>query len=131
MNWVTETLAEYGRQLGIEGFSLGQHGVAQLQLESGALIAIEPVRRGEAEEVLVYVIHPLRFDAATLRRRALEKVHYANGGLYPVQVATRGEGSDTSLLLVVRLPEREFTLPVLGRAVDFLERWFNELQSGR
>ena len=131
MDWVQQTLADFGRQLGLASFGLGTHGVAQLRLASGALLAVEPVRRGQADEVLVYFSQPLGFDAARLRRRALEKVHYSNSGPYAVQIATRGNGPQSELLLAVRLPDRSFTPQTLAHAVDFLDRWFAELRDGR
>lgn len=127
MNWVHETLAEFGRGLGLSNFGTGAHGVAQLRLESGALIAVEPVRRGQLDEVLVYLGKPLGFDAERLCRRALEKAHFAHGGPYPVQIAIRGEAPQAMLLMLVRLPERAFTLQSLGHGLDALERWYGEL----
>jgi len=134
LNWVHETLAEFGRELGLTDFGTGTHGVAQLRLESGALLAVEPVRRGKedgVDEVLIYFGQPLGFEAATLRRRALEKAHFLRGGPYPIQIATRGEGPQALLLMLVRLPERAFTRQTLGHVVDYLGRWFAELRDGR
>jgi len=131
MNWVSETLAEFGRQIGLTGFSTGTHGVAQLRLESGALLAIEVVTRGSSDEVLVYLGQPVGFDADRLRISALEKVFETRGSPYSVQVATRGEGTQAVLLMLVRIPERQFTLQTLGQAVDYLSRWFADLATGR
>ena len=134
MNWVHETLAEFGRELGLMDFGTGAHGVAQLRLASGALLAVEPVRRGKAhgvDEVLIYLGEPLGFEAAALRRRALEKLHFSHGGPYPVQLATRGEGPQAMLLMLVRLPERAFTRQALGHVVEYLHRWHDELRHGR
>ena len=131
MNWVNETLSEFGRQIGLSEFTTGGHGVAQLRLDSGGLLAVEPVRRGQIDEVLVYLGRPLGYDANSLRIRALEKVRTARTGPYPVQVATRGDGSHVLLLMLVRLPERSFTLQALSHVVDYLNRWFADLQDGR
>lgn len=134
MNWVHETLAEFGRELGLVDFGTGVHGVAQLRLASGALLAVEPVRRGKehgVDEVLIYLGEPLGFEAAALRRGALEKVHFSHGGPYSVQIATRGEGPQAMLLMLVRLPERAFTRQTLSHVVDYLHRWHDELRHGR
>lgn len=134
MNWVHDTLAEFGRELGLTDFGLGAHGVAQLKMQSGALLAVEPVRRGKensVDEVLIYLGQPLGFEAATLRRRAMEKVHFSHGGPFSVQIATRGEGPQTMLLMLVRMPERAFTRQTLGHVVEYLNRWFAELRDGR
>ncbi len=134
MSWVHDTLAEFGRELGLTDFGLGSHGVAQLQMQSGALLAVEPVRRGSTngvDEVLIYLGQPMGFEAATLRRRALEKVHFSHGGPFALQIATRGEGAQAILLMLVRLPERAFTRQTLGHVVEYLERWYAELRDGR
>ncbi|MBS1196622.1 MAG: hypothetical protein H6R18_407 [Proteobacteria bacterium] len=131
MSWINETLAEFGRQMGLSNFGPGMHGVAQLRLESGALLAVESVQRGRADEVLVCFAQPLGFDAENLRRRALEKVHFSHGGPYPIQIATRGDGSQTMLLMLIRLQDRAFTVQTLSHAVDYLNRWFDELREGR
>jgi type III secretion system chaperone SycN len=134
LNWVHDTLAEFGRELGLTDFGLGAHGVAQLQMQSGALLAVEPVRRGKVDsvdEVLIYLGQPLGFEATTLRRRALEKVHFSHGGPFAIQIATRGEGPQAMLLMLVRLPERAFTRQTLGHVVEYLDRWFAELRDGR
>ena len=127
MSWVHDTVAEFGRQLGIEGLDFGAHGVAQLQLQSGGLLAVEPVRRGETDEVLVYLGRPTGFDAAGLLRRALVKAHHGQAGAMPVQVALRGDFPDALLLALVRMPERDFTLQSLGQALDYLRRWHEGL----
>lgn len=131
MNWVQQTLEDFGRQLGLSSFGLGTHGVAQLRLASGALLAVEPVQRGRTDEVLVYFSQPLGFDATRLRQKALEKVHFSHSGPYAVQIATRGEGSQSELVIALRLPDRSFTPQALAHAVDYLDRWFSELRDGR
>ena len=68
MSWVNDTLSEFGRRMGLELLGFGEHGVAQLVFQSGAVLAVEPVRRGEIDEVLVYLGRPLGFEAARLTR---------------------------------------------------------------
>lgn len=124
--WVRDALAEFGRQLGIEQLSFGSHGVAQLVLQSGGLVAVEPVRRGDRDEVLIYLGRPVGHQAGALLQRALARAHWREGGPYPVQVALRGDGPDAMLLALVRLPERAFTGQSLAHAVDYLGRWLDE-----
>lgn len=131
MNWIHHTLADFGRQLGLEHFGLGSQGVAQLRLSSGSQLAVEPCRRGDNEEILVYFSRPLGFDAVQYRRAALAKAHFSNTGPYAVQVATRGEGAQTELLMLIRLPQRGFTPQTLAHAVDYLDRWFADLRDSQ
>jgi type III secretion system chaperone SycN len=127
MNWVNQTLAEFGVQIGITDLSFGKHGVAQLILQSGGLLAVEPVHRGDIEEVLVYMGQPIGFDAEKKIRKALCNIHYLQNTQLPIQLATLGVGSDAMLIALVRISERDFTLPVLGHAFDYLNRWFEKI----
>ncbi|MES2480724.1 MAG: hypothetical protein V4609_01905, partial [Pseudomonadota bacterium] len=47
MSWINDTVADFGRQLGMPQLDLGDHGVMQLAFASGGLLAVEPVQRGE------------------------------------------------------------------------------------
>ena len=128
MSWIDDTLADFGRRLGLGSLDCGAHGVAQLALAGGGLIAIEPVRRGDVEEVLVYVGRRAGHDAPRLLRRALAQAHHRQAGAQPVQVATRGQGPDTLLLALLRLPVREFTPQSLDGAFGALNRWLDGLK---
>lgn len=127
MNWIHDAVAEYGRQLGIEGLQLDDRGAVQLQLRSGGLLAVERVQRNDADEILVYLGSPLGFEGPRRLRAALVKAHYTHASAQSVQVACRGEGPDALLLVLLRMPAREFTLQSLGRAFDFLSRWLESL----
>ncbi len=131
MGWIQDTLAEFGRQLGIEGLEFGPNGVAQLRLEKGGFIAVEPVRRGPDDEVLVYFGRPVGHQVVQATMVALSRSHWRNGGPLPIQVGLRGMGPDTQLLALVRLPERTFTTQSLGHAVDYLGRWLDDALAGK
>jgi type III secretion system chaperone SycN len=125
MNWVNETVAEWGRQLGLQDWGLGHHGVAQLELASGGLLAVELVGMGEEAEVLVYLGHPMGFDGPRLIRQALRRVHHSNAGALSVQVACQEVDGQPRLLTLTRMPARGFTLQTLEHAVDYLTRWWD------
>ena len=127
-DWIDDTLADFGRRLGLDRLDCGAHGVAQLALAGGGLIAVEPVRRGDAGEVLIYVGRPAGHDAPRLLRRALALAHHGQAGAQAVQVALRGQGPDALLLALLRMPARAFTPQSLDRAVDDLNRWLDGLK---
>lgn len=131
MAWIQDTLADFGRQLGIDGLDFGPYGVAQLQLASGSVIAVEPVRRGQDDEVLVYLSRPVGHQAPQMVSVALARSHWRNGGPLPVQVGLRGRGAEAQLLALVRVPERTFTAQALAHAVDYLGRWLDDVQAGK
>lgn len=127
-NWINDTLARYGEQLGLPALALGEHGVAQLALQAGGMLAVEPVPGGT--DVLVYLGRPVGFDGPGVLRRALAHAHHANALPMPVQVALSGDGPEALLLALVRVPEREFTEQALARAVDYLGRWSDGVRNG-
>jgi type III secretion system chaperone SycN len=129
MSWVHETLAQFGQQLGVPALELNARGVAQLELQAGGLLAVEPTP-GKVAEVLVYLGRPLGFDGDTVLRNALARAHHSSAHPLPVQVAVRGEGPEALLLVLVRVPEREFTLPTLTRVVEYLGRWSDGARHG-
>ncbi len=129
MSWVHDTLSDYGRQYGLSDLGFGSHGAAQLVFQSGAVLAVEPVSRGEVEEVLVYVSRPVGFSGARLLRRALVKAHFKEAGALDIQVSSRGTGTDLTLLALVRIPVRHFTLQTLDHAHDYLNRWHDSLSA--
>lgn len=131
MGWIHDTIADFGRQLGVEGLDFGLHGVLRMDLPGGGFIAVEPACRGEVEEVLVYVGRTAGHQAGSLLTGALAKAHYLQGGPLPVQVGLLGAGPEAQLVVLARLPERAFTVQSLNHAVDFLGRWLDELAAGK
>jgi type III secretion system chaperone SycN len=124
-----DTLDEFGRQMGLPAWQLNDRGVAQLELQAGGLLGVEPAGGGRAE-LLVYLGRPLGFGGDTLLRRALARAHHGSALPMPVQVAVRGDGPDALLLVLLRVPEREFSVQALGRAVEYLGRWWDGAQHG-
>lgn len=120
---IEQTLGAYGEQIGIPGLRFDARGAATLKTASGRLLAVE---RGD-EEVLVYVAQPLGYDAAAQLQQAFKVAHFSRHGDVPVQVATRDERGDRSLIALVRIAERDLTVLRLQQTVDTLSRWFATL----
>ena len=127
MSWVNDTLLAFGRQLGLETLAFSTHGVAQLEFQSGAVLSIEPVQRGDTDEVLIYLSRPVGFAAPQLMRQALHHAHFKEAGVLSVQVALRGQGAEAGLIALVRLPARDFTLQALDQAFNYLNHWHDSL----
>jgi len=129
MGWVESTLQEFGRQIGVSDLGFGSQGVAHLQRADGGFLAIESARRGPYDEVLVYLGHPLGFNAGELVRGALDRVHFSHAGAWDLQIGTQGQGSDTVLIVLTRIPERAFTLQSLNAAIEHISRWLEAITS--
>lgn len=127
-HWLHDTLAQFGQQLGLPGLSIGDNGAAQLELQAGGILAVEPAP--QAGDVLVYLGRPIGFDGPAVLRQALARAHHSAASTLPVQVALRGDGPEALLLVLVRVPEREFTTPMLSRVVDYLGRWSDGVRHG-
>ncbi|WP_374608481.1 hypothetical protein [Diaphorobacter nitroreducens] len=126
--WIQDTLAQFGQQLGLPDLSLGEGGAAELSLQAGGMLAVEPAP--QTGDVLVYLGRPIGFDGPTVLRNALARAHHGMGGVLPVQVALRGDGPEALLLVLARIPERDFTLAALSRVVDYLGRWSDGVRHG-
>lgn len=129
MTWVDDTLAEFGRMAGLPGLALDASGVVQLSLGAGAILGIHPVLASEPREIVVFMGRPVGLEKDRLMRQALSLAHFHNAPALPVQVALRGDGPEALLLAAVRLSERQFTLPSLTRAIDFLNAWLDKVIS--
>lgn len=127
--WITDAVQQFGVHLGIDNCQPNARGGLQLSLQNGGLLAIEPVQRGNSCEVLVFASRPAGYQAAAMLKKALAKAVDSPRGPYAVQVALLGNGPDAAVLALVRLAERDFTLPVLEKSVEFLQRWLVELPS--
>lgn len=121
---IEQTLAAYGEQIGISDFDFDAGGAATLKTSSGRLLTVE---RGD-EEVLVYVSEPLGYDAAATLQQAFKHAHFSRHGETPVQIAARDVRGERSLISLVRVPERDFTVLRLQQTVDHLSRWLATLQ---
>lgn len=120
MQWVDQTLADFGARMGIANLSFNEQGLATLQFQSGHQLVVESVE----EDVLIYQVRPVPFPSAELRMQVLRMADFRHGAPFPYQVAMRGTGNDAMLIVLVRVPSREFTLQLLEQVADALHtRW--------
>lgn len=123
MNWIDQTIREFGHQIGIADLALSEHGSAQLQTQSGTVLGIEPV----AGAVLVYITAMLAFEEEGIKLRALRAADARRQPDFPLQIGVTGQGMETALIALTRIPERAFALPLLMQSFDTLRRWFDDL----
>ncbi|QEI08271.1 hypothetical protein FXN63_22375 [Pigmentiphaga aceris] len=121
---IEQTLNAYGEQIGISGLRFDVRGAATLKTSSGRLLAVEQ----GSDEVLIYVTQPLGYDASATLQQAFKHAHFSRHGEVPVQIATRDERGERSLISLIRIPERDFTVLRLQQTVDYLTRWLVALQ---
>ncbi len=128
MDWIEDTLRRFGHQLGIDDLQAGPAGDLLLQLEDGSQIGIEHGECLGQDEMLVYVLVPVGYQAGSRVRYALARCHATSQARWSPQVGLRGSGPDAALLVLLRAPARGFTAPVLGDAVDHLLAWMEAIR---
>lgn len=111
-----DEILSFGRRLGLEGLSLGERGVAALEIENVGTLTLE-MGEGSAEDSLLMTLAapPRPEDAAQRYRLALERLDWRRGG--PAIAAGLHRGR---LILCARLPAASLSEADLDRALRAL-----------
>lgn len=112
---IDHEIAEFGRRMGMPGLTFPSSGIIALDVEGLGRLHIE--RKDDEDEVLVYITRTLPSYDKEAPRRVLELCDYRQG--LPFVLA--GGVYDDRLMLLVRLPQREFTAGVLEADIRILE----------
>lgn len=123
MSWVEQTVAEFGRGLGLDRLEFNPQGVVTLATERMGTLFIERVDGA----VLVYLVQPLDRASAESYARALDACHWRHN--HPFQVSA-GLRQETGLLFAVRVIESDFDLPTLERVISLLDELHREVREG-
>jgi type III secretion system chaperone SycN len=113
VNWLEQTLHDFGRQLGLGELRLDGNNSAELALGQGGTLGFEHA----GGEVLVYLSRPLDYDTAAAYEEALRACDFRDSPAYALQAGVRGE---RELVLLARVPERQFTASALEQVLDIL-----------
>ena len=124
MDWMADTIADFGRQLGIENLRLNAQGSVRLEL-AGRPLTLESQERQGHQEVLVCIGCTVGHQAFERAQIALGRAHAENFPPMDLQLALSGHGPDTLLIAITRLPARAFTATALSSAIQGLQRWFD------
>lgn len=129
MDWIDDTLVEFGRQLGIESLRLNAQGTVRLTLTSGMPVTLEPrIRRGH-QEILVSMGCTVGHAAPQRTLQALRMAHTESFPPVDIQLALSGNGVDTLLIATTRLTARGFTVTALSGAIAALGQWLSDVSS--
>ncbi|GAB1409649.1 hypothetical protein MASR1M90_08030 [Desulfovibrionales bacterium] len=107
-------ISEFGRRMGMPGFSLPESGVAALDVDKLGRLYLE--RSHESQEVLVYLTLAVPHHDTTVVRRALELCSYAHAHPWSLHSGLHAN----QLMLLTRLDERQATAASLENAIFFL-----------
>ena len=119
---VEQTLAEFGRGIGLPALRASEQGRMRLNIENVGELSVETADGGDT--VLVYLVRRLFQPSAAAYRKMLELCGPRERLAYPVQAALRG---DDRAAFCVRLRQDEFQLPALETALDQLRRLHDRL----
>jgi type III secretion system chaperone SycN len=123
MSYVEQTVADWGRSLGMERLEFNDQGVVSLVSEKLGALFIE--RNNEA--VLIYLVRPLDRASGEAYARALDACHWRHNLPF---VATPALRHDQNLLFAVHLAESQFDLPTLERVISLLDELHREVREG-
>jgi len=116
MNWVDESLADFGRSMGLETLAFNDQGVVSLSFEAWGELYLERLQDG----LLLYLCRGLDRPDAGLYARALELCHWRHNHAYAVNPAVHDE---KLLVFAVRLSQQDAAAgPALDEAVQLLSR---------
>jgi type III secretion system chaperone SycN len=123
MNWVDETMREFGRRMGLESLVWDEHRQVHFELDGGGMMGIEADGNGNSPHYLVYRSAPLGHDASIRRARALSVTDYRRGMPWTIQAGEH----DGMLLLAARISERLLSPSMLDEAFAALVRLHSEI----
>lgn len=111
-----DIIDQFGRSIGMRGLALREHGALVLNIRPTGRLAFELV--GECrDDVSISLTRHVEFRDSRVPERLLELCHYRSPAPFPVRCGLTRIGD---LIFAVRMGAREFSLPHLHSALDFL-----------
>lgn len=124
MEQLEQVLAEFGRDVGLEGLVPGADGHVQLRLASGALLGAST----QGEEVVLHYAEPVQHDAARLLFKGMQRVARAETASDPVQIGWRATSQGDWLVAGTRLPLERLHAREVHRLGGYLQAWLAQLR---
>jgi hypothetical protein len=116
MNWINQTVAEFGLSIGIPTLALDEKLSLRLQMQDNSSIFISHLPNLAIPEVLVGRSITMQYKTTETLRAALKSADFRTPTQWPLQVAA----NDKELIFVMRITERAFVLNVLEKALVYL-----------
>lgn len=116
MDWIQQTIREFGASRGLGELGFEFDSILELQLENGELLGFCYIPELPLHEMLVYISAPLQFDPLGQFEAALRLANGRFNAYGQVQTGIQEE----RLVMAMHLPAREFDLPLLEQTVNSL-----------
>ena len=122
-NWMQETIAEFGRSAGIDGFAFNERGTAALGFSSGAKLVFEYAYSSLSVMMTVPVVLDCAVAAKALAFAAPER-----RGEFRIKAGFLEKAG--RVFFAVRLPHDEVSLPAVNSAFSYLRRIADQFGEG-
>lgn len=116
MDWIQQTIKEFGASRGLGELEFALDSILELQLQSGELLVFCYIPELPLHEMLVYTSAPLQFDPLGQFEAALRLANGRSNAYGQVQTGIQ----EDRLVMAMHLPARAFDLPLLEQTVNSL-----------
>lgn len=116
MNWVEQTIADFGRIVGIEQLAVNEHNVVCLEIENMGRLYIEPGK----EYIYVNLLRQLPLHQTIDLKKMLSLCHFSHNHPCPINPVL--DSRNNRLLFVASVAAQDFSLPGLEKIVNLLDR---------
>ena len=125
MNWIEQTITEFGNSIGMPALAFDATLSLRLKMQDERCIFISHLPLLAIPEVLVGRSTAMRYRSPENLRSALRLVDFRNPASWTLQAAA----SDQEFILLMRIPERAFVLSVLEKALVSLSELEKKIES--
>lgn len=112
MNWVNDTIREFGISIGLTDLRLNDRGILDLDLPNEAHLRIAHLAHLPIPEIMLSRSETLFFPDSALLTKLLKLNDFRNSSEWPIQTAI----NDHELCISVKIPERAFVMNVMEQA---------------
>lgn len=123
MNWIDQSIREFGNSIGIASLRFDEDGVLRLGTGSGGSIEVHHQRDQSPPTMLVIASEPIGFNGPARLREALKLADFRRQCAWPLHVALDGD----QLVLAARMDERSFSHSALETVLDQLDALHQQL----
>ena len=122
MAQIEQVLAEFGQDIGLVELAPSPNGHVQLRLASGVRLGVS----SHGGEVVLHYAEPVRYDAAALILKLMQKVAQTESAADPVQVGVHTLPQGEWLVAATRLPLERLSAREIHRLGSYLQSWLTQ-----
>lgn len=125
MTTLMQCVADFGRDIGIDGLQPQADGSLQLKLEGGDLLGLQQVD----DEVVLHYAQLCGFDVAERLMRAMKLSAQVRAAQAMVQVGLRETHEARWLLAVLRAPVQNFSARDMHQSIETLRNFLDSTKA--